>query len=292
MLKTVINTDSLPVKIEGFNFDINTGINRRRIFGEFVRKIEDDELLNLVIRYFRTFKLLKTEPQLLNLYHSSNIPEHKKTLVKAYLYGTAFEFESHITYHFPILHLNALPTLKFEITQQYIKHNLFEIIQRIERIKLSKQSDFVESTYSLENQKKYYSSLIKFYSDYDYIEQTEYFKKEVEFLKNRKEGLFLPELTKTPDSNPFPRLFKNASAFNLFVAYKENIEDNEHTEYSYIFRKMKTDNLIYPDITDFAYREWLSNEYGVIISQTKQLSKMGVKDKNILYKVLKDQVLK
>jgi len=291
-LKTVLSTDAVSGEVDGIHYDINDGITRKIMFGELVRKIDNNNLLDLIIRYFKIHQLLKTESQILTLINNSLIPDDKKTLVKSYVYGTVFEYESQIIYNLPILDLNNLPTLKFEITSSQIIHNLFQVLNKIQRIRLSMQSDYVEKTNTVENQKKYYSSLIKFFTNYDYVRQTEYFQEEVKFLKNRKEGLFLPEFNTQNLTNPNSRIFKTAKAFNLFNAYRSSIVKNEHTEFSYIFRKMKSENLIYNDITDFAYREWLFNEYGKTIDKTKQLSAMGVDKKDRLFHVLKDQFLK
>lgn len=68
--------------------------------------------------------------------------------------------------------------------------------------------------------------------------------------------------------NPYPRIFKNKSCFDLFVWLKENLVKDEYADYSYIFYKMYTHSFIYR-ISHSEYIDFLSEIYGIVLNYDK-----------------------
>ncbi len=87
--------------------------------------------------------------------------------------------------------------------------------------------------------------------------------------------------------NPFPRIFKNLESFQFFESLTEDVRKRYLlADYSFIYRRMQKDDLIYKYITDGEYREFLLNEYDIEIEKTKLLDycKTDEKEKSYLNK--------
>ena len=68
--------------------------------------------------------------------------------------------------------------------------------------------------------------------------------------------------------NPYPRIFKNKTCFDLFVWLKENLVKDEYADYSYIFYKMYTHSFIYK-LHHSEYINFLSEVYGIVLNYEK-----------------------
>ena len=68
--------------------------------------------------------------------------------------------------------------------------------------------------------------------------------------------------------NPYPRIFKNKSCFDLFVWLKENLVKDEYADYSYIFYKMYELSFIYK-LSHSEYINFLSEVYGIVLNYEK-----------------------
>ena len=62
--------------------------------------------------------------------------------------------------------------------------------------------------------------------------------------------------------NPHPRIFKTLSDFELFDYLKDTVK-NDLADYSYIFRKMHSENFIFEGIKESEFRSWLTETYGI-----------------------------
>ncbi len=94
---------------------------------------------------------------------------------------------------------------------------------------------------------------------------------------------------KTPE-NPHPRIFLNNDVFLLFEELKTRMCAKERTQladYSFVFRKLQKNELIYPDITEKSFRDFLFNQYGITIEKLKTLEYCTTDSKEALYNLLR-----
>ncbi|MCD9621882.1 hypothetical protein [Tenacibaculum maritimum] len=89
--------------------------------------------------------------------------------------------------------------------------------------------------------------------------------------------------------NPHPRFFTSLRGFKIFERFKGTIQ-NPLADYSFIYRMMLKDNLIYESIGDSEYRRWLSSEYDIEIDKTKQLGRCSTFSKEQLYSSIKSDI--
>ncbi len=93
-------------------------------------------------------------------------------------------------------------------------------------------------------------------------------------------------LTLESQENPFPRIFINNDAFLFFEKLSALICKNKRTQladYSFVFRKLQKDDLIYSDIAEKSFREFLSNRYEVDLDKLKILEYCTTALKENLY---------
>ncbi|CAA0242302.1 hypothetical protein TMFC_50131 [Tenacibaculum maritimum] len=105
---------------------------------------------------------------------------------------------------------------------------------------------------------------------------------EVENLKEKQEA-------SNKEENPHPRFFTSLRGFKIFERFKGTIQ-NPLADYSFIYRMMLKDNLIYESIGDSEYRRWLSSEYHIEIDKTKQLGRCSTPPKEQLYSSIKSDI--
>lgn len=122
----------------------------------------------------------------------------------------------------------------------------------------------------------FYAKLLNDYSSFlnvsDYKEAT--IEKEVNTL------------TLEFQENPHPRIFINNDAFHLFEKLSVLICKNKRTQladYSFVFRKLQKDGLIYSDIAEKSFREFLSIQYEVDLDKLKILEYCTTALKETLY---------
>lgn len=139
------------------------------------------------------------------------------------------------------------------------------------------------------------------FEDYEeYLKHSTYkhsdLKKFVKYLKILKEYLKCESLVKSEynlpksKSNPHPRIFVDNYAYKLFERLKTTIK-NPLADYSFIYRKMINDKLIYESVGDSEFRHWLSNIYEVEIDKMKQLHICSTNAKENLYLTMKEVVV-
>jgi hypothetical protein len=91
------------------------------------------------------------------------------------------------------------------------------------------------------------------------------------------------------EANPFPRIFISTNAYLLFEGFREHIREKYHlADYSFIYRKMRQERLIYEAIGDSEFTRFLSDEYKVELEKTKQLNNCSTSFKLKTYQGLKN----
>ena len=95
--------------------------------------------------------------------------------------------------------------------------------------------------------------------------------------------------SKETNINPFPRVFTNYNAFKIFDEWSKKFIKNELADFSFIYRRMQEDELIYINIGDSEFRSWIETNYRVVIEKTKQIHRCTTPTKNMLYTSLKDK---
>ena len=88
------------------------------------------------------------------------------------------------------------------------------------------------------------------------------------------------------NTNPYPRIFINNYGFKVFERMRRTVI-NPLADYSFIYRIMIKDKLIYKSIGDSEFREWLSDNYQIEIDKTKQLDLCKTVAKEQMYSIIK-----
>jgi hypothetical protein len=92
------------------------------------------------------------------------------------------------------------------------------------------------------------------------------------------------------NKNFHPRIFACLNAFKLFNCFKEEVREKcKLADYSFIYRQMQEDNLIYPYVGVAEYRNFLYEEFDIDIDKIKQLSGCSTANKKSIYSKLKEQ---
>lgn len=79
--------------------------------------------------------------------------------------------------------------------------------------------------------------------------------------------------------NPFPRIFTNNIGYNKFQNLLEEFGNGIQNlaNYSFVFHRMKKDNLIYKDLKQLEFIDFLSS-YGIHLDRLKPISQLGNND--------------
>jgi hypothetical protein len=92
------------------------------------------------------------------------------------------------------------------------------------------------------------------------------FNKKLDFLNTQLREY----LGNDADKNPYPRIFQNSEAYQLFEHLQGQIKRNELAEYSFIYWSMLNDKLIFKGVRPSEFIEWLNDEFEVVLSELKQ----------------------
>ncbi len=87
--------------------------------------------------------------------------------------------------------------------------------------------------------------------------------------------------------NPFPRIFVNATTYILFDKLQKKITKNELAEYSFLYWAMVNDDYILKSCRPSEFREWLSSEYEIELTELKQYDKCKGGNKIQIYELAK-----
>lgn len=96
--------------------------------------------------------------------------------------------------------------------------------------------------------------------------------------------------TKTENTaiNKYERVFKNDYSYILFTKLIDKAKAK--ADYSFIFRKMLHDELIYENVKHIEYINILNNDYDVAIEKILTLDNCQTKSKNDLYQLTKSSI--
>ena len=86
--------------------------------------------------------------------------------------------------------------------------------------------------------------------------------------------------TKLPsEDNPYPRIFTSVGAYIKFKnLYDEFEKSNQNlANYSFVFHRMKKDNLIYKDLKQLEFIDFLSS-FEIHLDRLKPISQLGNND--------------
>lgn len=140
-----------------------------------------------------------------------------------------------------------------------------------------------------------------YYEEYDtFIKHSKHdikhIKKFVKYLKLLMEYLSCKSLIESRNTtitnlqkesiNLYPRFFTSIYAYRVFERLSKTVK-NPLADFSFIYRKMIEDKLIYETIGDSEFRQWLSTNYEVEIDKTKQLHLCSTASKEQLYSTIK-----
>lgn len=81
------------------------------------------------------------------------------------------------------------------------------------------------------------------------------------------------------EENPYPRIFTNIEAFKKFKNLYDEFEKSNQdlANYSFVFHRMKRDNLIYKDIKQLEFIDFLSS-FEIHLDRLKPISQLGNND--------------
>lgn len=168
-----------------------------------------------------------------------------------------------------------------EKTNEFISildEEIFDVIYGLERfeiIYINDAQEFIDTFYRIKGRFLLYQT-VKFI-EYETLIQ----------MRDKISSNFNLDIEKT--KNIHPRIFINNYAFMVFERLKETIY-NPLADYSFIYRKMIKDKLIFETIGDSEFRQWLSKTYQVEIDKTKQLHRCTTDKKEQLYSEIKDSI--
>jgi hypothetical protein len=108
------------------------------------------------------------------------------------------------------------------------------------------------------------------------------------FLRTRLHKI---QSKKNPISNPHKRIFSSDFAYSFFEQLRQ-IVTNDLADYSFIYRKMIIDKLIFENVGDSEFRRWLGSNYDTEIDKTKQLHICTTQRKEQLYSTIKNSIPK
>jgi hypothetical protein len=90
--------------------------------------------------------------------------------------------------------------------------------------------------------------------------------------------------------NPFPRIFIDSRAYNLFEKLKDSLCFQERTllaDYSFLYRSLYKDKFIYEGVVESEFRTFLEENYGVVLDKLKTLNNCTTIRKSKIYGSLK-----
>ncbi|MBT3872690.1 MAG: hypothetical protein HOF75_08700 [Flavobacteriaceae bacterium] len=116
-----------------------------------------------------------------------------------------------------------------------------------------------------------------------------FFKALSDFQKGDEKLEIKGKVDEVNKENPYPRIFTSLNSYNLFSEFSEQHvrEGSLMADYSFIYRKMQEDKLIYEGVGDSEYRNFLFYNFNIDIEKTKQLINCTTESKVSIYSILK-----
>jgi len=265
---------------------------RKLLISDCIRGITDEQLLNPTIQFLKECGLLKNESQiangLVNIFQKTAYSEDDKITIKAFFYGILLEYETIIS-QFTEIKNQEFTVLTFDVNDRIFKCNIDEIIQANKNTSQDFMVNKIEALPLIEK-KREYNKAIRSMNKIDRNEHTSFFDSDIKYFSVLRDTCDdeIPPIDPVFNINPHPRMFPCINSFKLFESLKENIGKNVLADYSFIFRQMRDDKLIFENIKDTEFRDWLGEIYDVSIDKTKQLPICSPPLKVKLYNILKD----
>ncbi|WP_040254127.1 hypothetical protein [Psychroserpens mesophilus] len=257
-----------------------------------LKYISDENLLNSTISILKDCNWLLNDSQILlplkEKFSNEEYSDNDKTRIKAFAYSDYLAYEVQFKYYSKEC---DLPKLYIEIIGREVKSNLNQIVEIIKKCSMNLVLNDVISPITPIEQECEYKKIITAMSNIDYEHGTDFFDRDIFHLSNLKNNIINTNHFQTAnDVFAHPRIFTTGLGYKLFELLKDNLVKNDHADYSFIYRMMIKDDLIYPTVGDSEFREWLNNEYMIVIDKTKQYDNCKTIDKINLYSILKDSI--
>jgi hypothetical protein len=267
--------------------------NKVLLIADVISFIRTEELLFSTISLLKEFGWFKSELKYQNLIDRVRHEEiySSEDIIKmiVLIHSSVLKYEVFVNYYAPVFG-NSKPALELSIKDRSILTNIYSIENFIRRNTLTYIIDKHIETLGFEDQDIILHELIYSMTKIDYESNTSSLCKEITLLEKRvklnKKHDKLKETQGQLNSNPYPRIFKNISSFRIFERMQEVIK-NPLADYSFIYRKMLKDGLIFSTVGDSEFRLWLSNNYSIEIDKTKQLYRCTTPTKEGLYSTVK-----
>lgn len=234
----------------------------------------------------------KTEKEKLNSTFLKMVKDlnHKKT----FFFGCSF---SNYEYNYTN-RLNQFLDNFYDATEQEFINDELEFLENI--LYDLQNSEGAHDGYSN-------SGIDNFLKAYDFISITGYnqylfsHNKKVEFLEIKKANfnVIKPILNKTLDlieieaANPYPQVFSNLKAFQLFDKLFNQFKDSNSkmADFSFIYRKMVEDNYIFSHFKPQMFIEWVNKEpFKINLDKIKTLNDCSTSQKINTYTTTKELI--
>lgn len=93
--------------------------------------------------------------------------------------------------------------------------------------------------------------------------------------------------------NPYPRIFINYESFNLFEDLRKAICNRQSTslaDYSFVFRILHKNGKIYKPILESEFRNFLADNYDVVLDKLKTLNNCSPHKKVTIYNIIESKI--
>jgi hypothetical protein len=269
--------------------------HRLLVVCSIMRHLTDEKLLNHTLDVLRKFDLInEIENTGIDL---SSHSENEVTKIKAIYYSLTSLYNLNIkALKFPNSKNPKQLNVKLK-ENRVIEHNLQEALNSIQLNNVFQFEDEINNL-PINSQKRAIDKWVRSALKVDYLNDTEIFKEEIEYLKgisnhllefevHKQEEAFKPdEVLKNPDKT----IFKDDFAFTLFDKMKGYYSDTNtpQADYSFLFDIMQKEGFVI--CTGVKFIEYLSK---FDIPMTKiDSSKTGNKRKTKLYNATKENLQK
>lgn len=235
-------------------------VEKLLILSGLIKHITDMNLLFPTVRYLKELGLLKSlNQQLLDwhnrFFHNSLYSIDQYIRIDAMVCGTIMEYESKIMFHTNVLN-GDFPELKFKVVGDFLFHNMDEISSELKR-KMTIAIDEQIITHPPVSQIKIYKNIINSYNKHNYINESNYFKDEIEYFLIAKEIILDKEIGNAKVViDTFP--FINKKVFDFFKIYTKKYILEPIGDYSYLFQRLKKENLLI-NIKHLTFINWLKD---------------------------------
>lgn len=223
--------------------------------------------------------------------------------VKSICYGILLKHAAYNGY-FNRKKKKDVPSPRIVVYKNYVKHNLDEIINEINRGTMRGIKDQIKK-YPVDEQAQKYKVAISTMAEISIDYDTDEFDRDMERLKIMKENIVGENISDSPtaartktipevpevETNPYPRMFTCTNAWKLFKDWAE-AKKNKNTniaDFSFIYGKMQEDRIIFRGVKPAEYKKFVNGlpNYGIDIEQVKQLWNCSSSTNIDLYNTLK-----